>query len=44
MLKQNAIIVADHISMHNVEPHDEIMDQVAEMGIILAYDGMIVEI
>lgn len=43
MLKDNAQIIASHIAVHEVEPHDEIVDEVAKMGIVLAYDGMLLE-
>ena len=34
------ILVADHISTPNVEPYDQIADDLAAKGITLAYDGM----
>ena len=40
---KNAIIVAGHISQCSVQPHDEIVDGLSQKGIILAYDGMILE-
>jgi beta-lactamase family protein len=43
MLKDDAIIVADHISYDAVEPYDEIVEELAEKGITLAYDGMTLE-
>lgn len=43
MFKKNAVIVADHISQEYVEPHDEIVDELSRKGIILAYDGMVLE-
>ena len=39
-LKDDAVIVADHISYDAVEPYDEIVEELAEKGIVLAYDGM----
>jgi phosphoribosyl 1,2-cyclic phosphate phosphodiesterase len=43
ILKENAVIVASHISLHNVEPHDQIVAELAAKGITLAYDGMRLE-
>lgn len=43
MFKENAVIVANHISQHHVEPHDEIVDELSRKGITLAYDGMVLE-
>ena len=42
-LKDDAVIVADHISYDAVEPYDEIVEELAEKGIVLAYDGMTLE-
>ena len=43
LFAENAVIVADHISVENVEPYDEIVDRLREKGITLAYDGMTLE-
>lgn len=43
MFQKNAVIVADHLSLGSVTPHDEIVDALARDGITLAYDGMVVE-
>ena len=43
LFKNEAVIIADHISHHHVEPYDEIVDELSEKGITLAYDGMILE-
>jgi len=43
LLKKDAVLVADHISHHEVEPYNEIVDELSEKGIGLAYDGMILE-
>ena len=43
LFKHNSIITADHISQHWVEPHDEVVDRLAQKGITLAYDGMVLE-
>jgi phosphoribosyl 1,2-cyclic phosphate phosphodiesterase len=40
LFKQDAVIVADHISYYEVEPYEEIVEELAEKGIVLAYDGM----
>lgn len=41
LLSKDAMVVADHISMCSVAPHDEIVDRLAAKGITLAYDGMV---
>ncbi len=43
LLKNDAIVVADHISQHHVQPYDKIVDELAERNITLAYDGMTLE-
>ncbi len=43
MLKPQAQIVYSHISTYEVPPHDEVAGKLAEKGIILAYDGMVLE-
>lgn len=43
LLKNKAVVVADHISHHEVAPHDEVVGELAEKGIVLAYDGMVLE-
>ncbi len=43
LLKSEAMVIAHHISQNFVEPHDEIVDGLAQKGITLAYDGMTVE-
>jgi len=43
LFKKDTVIVADHISHHEVEPYNEIVDELSEKGIVLAYDGMILE-
>ena len=37
---QNTTIVADHLSVRNVGPHDQVAGEQAQKGITLAYDGM----
>ena len=37
-------IVGSHISLVNVPPHDEIVDELAQKGILLAFDGMTIDI
>ncbi len=41
---QDTEIATSHISHHSVEPHDEIADGLAEKGIVLAFDGMVLEL
>jgi len=43
LFKKDAVLVADHISHHEVEPYNEIVDELSEKGVVLAYDGMILE-
>jgi phosphoribosyl 1,2-cyclic phosphate phosphodiesterase len=43
LFKEDAILVADHISYYEVEPYNEIVNELSEKGIVLAYDGMILE-
>ncbi|MFX0203559.1 MAG: MBL fold metallo-hydrolase [Candidatus Hodarchaeota archaeon] len=43
LFKKETVIVADHISQHHVEPYNEIVAELSKKGIILAYDGMILE-
>ena len=43
LLKPGAQIIANHIAVHEVEPHDTIAKELAEQGIILAYDGMLLQ-
>ncbi len=40
LFRENAAIIASHMSRAYVEPHDEIACRLKEEGIILAYDGM----
>lgn len=40
---QNTIMVADHISVKNVEPYDKIAGKLSDKGITLVYDGMTLE-
>jgi phosphoribosyl 1,2-cyclic phosphate phosphodiesterase len=40
LLAENAVVVADHISVSSVGPHDDVVDELREKGITLAYDGM----
>ncbi|MFH1008273.1 MAG: MBL fold metallo-hydrolase [Candidatus Latescibacterota bacterium] len=40
LFKQDAVLVADHISYYEVEPYEEIVEELADKGIVLAYDGM----
>ena len=44
VLDDDSVIVADHISYDAVEPYDEIVEELAEKGIVLAYDGMTLEL
>jgi phosphoribosyl 1,2-cyclic phosphate phosphodiesterase len=37
-------IVGSHISLVHVPPHDEIVDELAGRGILLAHDGMIIDL
>ena len=39
-VNDQTVLVADHISCGNVEPYDEIAEDLAAKGIILAYDGL----
>lgn len=43
ILKDESVIVADHISHNAVAPHDEIVDELRERGVVLAFDGMTLE-
>jgi len=43
LFKEKTALVAGHISHHQVEPYDEIVDELSEKGIILSYDGMMLE-
>jgi len=43
LFKDNTPIIADHISQHHVKLHDDIVEELAEKGITLAYDGMTIE-
>ena len=43
LFKQDAILVADHISYCEVEPYNKIVDELSGKGIVLAYDGMTLE-
>lgn len=44
MVTDDTIIVASHLSLVHVEPHDDIVDELALEGIALAYDGMTVDL
>jgi len=44
LVKDNATIVASHVSRRYVDPHDQIADDLAARGITLAYDGMMVDL
>ncbi len=44
LLAQDAVIVADHVSVRHVEPYDEVGDRLREKGITLAYDGLVLEL
>jgi phosphoribosyl 1,2-cyclic phosphate phosphodiesterase len=40
LLQRDAVVVAQHISLHEVPPHDRIAASLADKGIVLAWDGM----
>ena len=42
-LTKKSAIVYTHISTHTLPPHDEIVEDLAMNGKILAYDGMTME-
>ena len=43
LLKPDTQIIANHLAVHEVEPHDTIAEGLAKQGIILAYDGMLLQ-
>ena len=43
LFQKQAMIIASHMSLHYVAPYDEIAGELEKEGIILAYDGMVIE-
>jgi len=43
LFQKQAMIIASHMSFHYVAPYDEIAGELEKEGIILAYDGMVIE-
>jgi len=43
VLADGATVVYSHLSVHEVPPHDQIAESLAERGVILAYDGLKLE-
>ena len=43
LFQEYAKIIASHISRCYVDPHDDIVDELAKQGITLAYDGMTID-
>ena len=41
---EGTTILASHMSLAFVEPYDDLKDEVAEMGMVLGYDGIEIEI
>ena len=44
IIDDDTLVIASHISLASVEPHDEVVGELAAKGITLAYDGMHVEL
>ena len=44
LIDEESILLASHIALAEVKPYDDLVGEFMEYGIILAYDGMIVEI
>ena len=43
IIGEGTTVVGSHISLEHVRPHDDIVEDLARNGIVLAYDGMIWE-
>lgn len=43
LFAEDAVIIADHLSVNTIEPYDEIAGKLSDKGITLAYDGMTLE-
>ena len=43
-LTESTVVVASHISVQHVAPHDDIVEKLAGQGIVLAYDGLLLEV
>jgi len=39
-LTEEAVVYGSHVSLERVPPHDDVVDEAAQMGITLAYDGL----
>ena len=44
ILHDDSILLASHIAMAEVKPHDDLVDEFSDKGITLAYDGVIVDV
>jgi L-ascorbate metabolism protein UlaG (beta-lactamase superfamily) len=43
-IDERTVIVADHLSANNVEPYDQVAGLLIEKGIVLAYDGLTLDL
>ena len=44
IISGDTTIVGSHISLRQVRPYEDIVEDVARRGVVLAYDGMVVEV
>ncbi len=44
IISSDTAIVGSHISLRQVGPHEDIVEDMARRGVVLAYDGMVVEV
>ncbi len=44
IVTDETVVFGSHISLGHVQPHDEVVDEAADMGITLAYDGLRVNV
>ena len=44
IVHEETLLYASHIAMAEILPHDDLKDQVLEMGINLAYDGVVMDV
>ena len=43
-IDERTVVVADHLSANNVEPYDQVAGSLVEKGIVLAYDGLTLDL
>ena len=44
ILHEDSILLASHIALAEVKPHDDLIDDFSAEGIVLAYDGLVVDV